>query len=84
MLTLVGLEDTYLHDGRVLIDQLYDWAVPRSLRAHRESLRRLGEVYKQLNAPFGSFGMDTLAASTRVIIELCINNGKTLSVPRKL
>jgi hypothetical protein len=57
----------YIHDGRVLIDQLYDWAVPQTLIAHRETLRRLGEAYKQLNAPFGSFGMDVLIASTRAI-----------------
>ena len=30
-----GLQDTYIHDGRVLTDQLYDWAVPPSLRAQR-------------------------------------------------
>jgi hypothetical protein len=67
MLTLVGLQDTYDHDGRVLIDQLDAWAVPQTLRAHRETLRWLGEVYKQLNAPFGQFGMDALAISTRAI-----------------
>jgi hypothetical protein len=67
MLNLLGLQDTYIHDGRVLIDQLYDWAVPQTLIAHRETLRRLGETYKQLNAPFGSFGMDVLVASTRAI-----------------
>ena len=67
MLNLVGLEDPYVHDGRVLIDQLYAWAVPQTLRAHRETLRRLGEVYKQLNAPFGDFAMDTLSASTTAI-----------------
>jgi hypothetical protein len=67
MLDLVGLGDTYVHDGRVLIDQLDAWAVPQSLRAHRETLRRLGEVYKQLNAPFGEFAADVLVASTRAI-----------------
>jgi len=67
MLTLLGLEDSYAHDGRVLIDQLDASAVPQSLRAHRETIRRLGEVYKQLNAPFGSFGVNTLIASTRAI-----------------
>jgi hypothetical protein len=67
MLNLVGLSDTYVHDGRVLIGQLDAWAVPQTLRAHRETLRRLGEVYKQLNAPFGEFGMSTLDASTRAI-----------------
>ncbi|HVN54615.1 MAG TPA: hypothetical protein VMT46_09820 [Anaerolineaceae bacterium] len=67
MLALVGLKDSYVHDGRVLIDQLQAWAVPQTLRAHREAIRDLGEIYKQLNAPFGSFGMDTLVASTRAI-----------------
>jgi hypothetical protein len=67
LLDLTGLRDTYLHDGRVLIDQLSASAVPQTLRAHRETLRRLGEVYKQVNAPFGSFAMDTLTASTRAI-----------------
>jgi hypothetical protein len=67
MLDLLGLKDTYVHDGRVLIDQLHAWAVPKTLRAHRETLRRLGTVYKQLNAPFGAFATDTLVASTRAI-----------------
>ena len=66
-LALLGLQDDYVHDGRVLIDQLYDWAVPQSLIAHRETLRRLGEAYKQLNAPFGAFSMSMLQASTRAI-----------------
>ncbi len=67
MLNLLGLSDTYAHDGRVLVDQLYDWAVPQSLRAHQETVRRLGEVYKQLNAPFGTFSMNMLALSNRAI-----------------
>ena len=67
MLSVLGLKDTYVHDGRVLIDQLFDSAVPQTLRAHQETLRRLGEVYKQLNAPFGAFAMNTLADSTRAI-----------------
>src|SRR5262249_60949236 len=67
MLTLVGLQDTYDHDGRVLLEQLHDWAVPQTLQTDREALRQLGEVYKQLNAPFGQFGMDALAISTRAI-----------------
>ena len=67
MLSLIGLEDDYVHDGRVIAEPLYDWAVPQTLRAHRETLLRLGEAYKQLNAPFGSFGKDTLVASTRAI-----------------
>jgi hypothetical protein len=67
MLSLLGLSDTYVHDGRVLIDQLNAEAVPQTLVAHRETLRRLGEVYKQLNAPFGAFGMSALVASTKAV-----------------
>jgi hypothetical protein len=41
--------------------------VPQSLRAHPETVRRLGEVYKQLNGPFGTFSMNMLAVSNRAI-----------------
>jgi len=67
MLNLLGLQDSYIHDGRVLTDVLYNWAIPQSLRAQHETLQELGEVYKQLNAPFGQFAKDTLIASTQAI-----------------
>jgi hypothetical protein len=67
MLALLRLHDDYGHDGRVVVQPLYDWALPQSLRAHRETLLRLGDVYKQLNAAFGSFAMDTLKASTQAL-----------------
>jgi DUF971 family protein len=65
--TLLGLKDSYLDDGRVLIEALTTKATPHSLVAHRETVRRLSAVYEQLNAPFGSFAMDTLSASTRAL-----------------
>jgi hypothetical protein len=67
MLNLVGLEDDYIHDGRVVVEPLYDWAIPPTLLAHYERVLRLGAVYKQLNAPFGTFSMDLLTASTRAL-----------------
>src|SRR5262249_55094224 len=67
MLTLLGLTDDYVHDGRAVVEPLYDWAIPQSLIAHRETLLRLSAVYKQLNASFGSFAMDTLTASTKAL-----------------
>jgi hypothetical protein len=67
MMSLLGLEDDYLHDGRVLINVLDANAVPVSVLAHRETLRRLGSVYKQINAPFGRVGMDAIAVSTAAI-----------------
>ena len=67
MLTLLGLKDDYVRDGRTVVQPLYAWAVPQTLRAHRETLIRLGDVYKQLNASFGSFSMNTLKASTAAL-----------------
>jgi outer membrane murein-binding lipoprotein Lpp len=67
MLSLLGLGDTYVHDGRVLIDQLDDSALPQAVLDHRDAIRRLGAVYKQLNAPFGDFSQATLVMSTNAI-----------------
>src|SRR5262249_45427691 len=52
-------------------------AVPQTLQTHREALRPLGEVYKQLSAPFGQFGMDALAMSTRAIKSGSANDDST-------
>jgi hypothetical protein len=68
ILALLGLKDSYEPDGTALVDFLETSAVSRDLRAHHESLVRLREVYKELAAPFGPYGMDTLAASTRAIV----------------
>jgi hypothetical protein len=67
MLSLLGLTDDYVHDGRVLIEALTTKATPQTLIAHRETVRRLSDIYEQVNAPFGQFAMDTLVASTRAI-----------------
>lgn len=67
MLSLLGLQDHYVHDGRVLIEALDARALPHSLRAHRRTLVRLGQVFKAINAPFGRLGMDSLTVSTRAM-----------------
>jgi hypothetical protein len=67
ILRLLGLEDDYVQDGRVLIEVLTKEATPQTLLAHRETLRRLGDVYEQLNASFGSFAMEALRASTAAL-----------------
>ena len=64
---LLGLRDSYRSDGRVLVEALDPRAVADSLRAHRETLLRLGAAYEQVNAPFGAFAADTLQASTRAL-----------------
>jgi arylsulfatase A-like enzyme len=67
ILTLVGLKDDYSHDGRTLFEDLFAWAVPQSLRAHSATLTRLAQVYKQIDACVGQFGLATLGVSTRAL-----------------
>ena len=67
ILSLTGLQDDYATQGRVLFEVLHEDALPVSLRQHRGTLQDLAEVYKQLNAAVGQFGMTTLIVSTRAI-----------------
>jgi hypothetical protein len=63
---LLGLQDNYLDDGRVVTQVLDDHATPRGL-GDGGSAARLGASYKQINAPFGQFANDTLVASTAAL-----------------
>jgi hypothetical protein len=67
MIALAGLKDDYTHDGRVLIEFLDDRALPSSLRRN-EGFVELARVYKQLNAPLGSVGLDSLRFANRSIL----------------
>src|ERR1044072_1996623 len=67
MLNLVGLDDTYGHDGSVLAGELEKSRMPHSVRRTLTTYLALRSAYKQLNAPFGLFAMSTLQASTRAI-----------------
>jgi hypothetical protein len=67
ILSLLGRKDDYVQDGRVLVEGLTGAATPGSLAAHGEIVRRLGAVYEQLNAPFGSFGESVARASTKAL-----------------
>src|SRR5262249_29037008 len=66
ILTLLGLKDDYTPDGRLLSEALTGWAIPSAVKKGG-SFTPLAEVYKQLNAPFGAFAMDTLKASTKAL-----------------
>jgi hypothetical protein len=63
ILNLVGLQDDYVHDGRVISEILQGYARPLAIKKSG-SFIALAQMYKQLNAPFGQFAMDTLKAST--------------------
>jgi predicted transcriptional regulator len=65
MLSLLGLSDDYTDDGRVVSQVLAPGSVPPAL--HSSDAIALGDVLKQLDAPFGQFGMDTLKGSTQAL-----------------
>jgi hypothetical protein len=67
ILELAGLKDDYLHDGFVLTQALDKHAVPNTLFEHSKRTEELGQVYEQLNAPFGAFSADVLKASTKAL-----------------
>ncbi|MGZ4418735.1 MAG: hypothetical protein ACXVRV_11245, partial [Gaiellaceae bacterium] len=62
MLSLLGLSDDYIRDGRTVAQVIDPGAVPATLQT--SDALALGDVLKQLDAPFGQFAMDTLKAST--------------------
>jgi hypothetical protein len=64
ILSALGLKDDYQVDGRVILEVLNGNAVSAGLNVHRGGLQKLGAAYKQLDAPFGSFGMDSLRYAT--------------------
>ena len=67
MTALLGLTDDYQVDGRVVTQIMTDAAIPKGLSVHQPQLEALGAAYKQLTAPFGSVGMDSLRFSTAAI-----------------
>jgi hypothetical protein len=67
MLELLGLKDDYSHDGRVLFEAINDSALPKVIRQNRSFFTQLAQVYKQINAPVGDFGLSTLQISTKAL-----------------
>ncbi|HSV24826.1 MAG TPA: hypothetical protein VLJ17_17560 [Xanthobacteraceae bacterium] len=67
IMALLGLNDDYIHDGRVLVEDLDEQALPHQLRDGREDFAELAKVYKQLNAPLGSLGRNSLKFANRAI-----------------
>jgi hypothetical protein len=63
MMYLLGLQDDYPHDGRVIVEMIDPNVLPGSVHAHSETLLRLGQIYKQINAPFGALSQSTLIVS---------------------
>ena len=67
ILALTGLRDSYVSDGRVITEILDAKALANALKDNQGATEALGAAWKQVNAPFGQFGKDTLIASTRAL-----------------
>jgi hypothetical protein len=67
ILSLVGLHDDYTHDGRLLSGDLSGYAIPAAVKKNLTGFTQLADAYKQLNASFGTFAMNTLKASTHAL-----------------
>lgn len=64
VLSLAGLEDDYTHDGRVIFEILHDRALPPAVRDQEGTLHRLAVAYKNINAPVGPLGLNTMKLAT--------------------
>ena len=66
MMALLGLKDDYSHDGRVLVEDLSGYAQPPAVKKS-SSFVALAQIYKQLDACVGQFGLKTLSVSTKAL-----------------
>jgi hypothetical protein len=67
IMALLGLQDDYVNDGRVLFEVINPTALPHSLTTHYGTLLELARVYKMINAPFGDLGRNSLVVSTAAL-----------------
>jgi len=64
ILALLGLQDDYQHDGRVIVEQLDPEALPPGIQANPGTYLKLAAAYKQLNAPFGELSVASIGYAT--------------------
>jgi hypothetical protein len=67
MVSLLGLSDDYVHEGRVVAEFMNENALPPGIRKGRENFIELAQVFKQLNAPKGELGRASLVWSNRSV-----------------
>jgi hypothetical protein len=67
LLTLLGLRDDYSTDGATVAQLLTPQAQPRTIREDERPYDEVEAALKQVDAPFGQFGLDTLNADTHAI-----------------
>jgi hypothetical protein len=59
IMALTGLQEDYIHQGR---------PISQVMTGTRQDLNRLGDVYKQINAPVGQLSLDSVRFATRATL----------------
>jgi hypothetical protein len=67
MLALLGLTDSFVHDGVVLVQALDDSALPPEVLSGRDAFIAVALAYKKLNDPLGQLGRNSLVLATQAI-----------------
>ncbi len=62
-----------MHDGRLLVEGLHEWAIPTAAR--KDAFAGLAQAYKQINAPFGELGASVLKVSTAALASADSDDG---------
>lgn len=84
MMELLGLRDDYQHEGRVLFEIIQPSALPVAVRQHLSTLIGLAQIFKQINAPIGALGLETLAISTKALESSSSNDQTYTSLENQL
>ena len=61
------MSDDYTEDGRAIAQIMTPAATPASIATDPADYDALSSAYKQLDAPFGEFGRDSLMVSTKAV-----------------
>lgn len=67
MFALLGLQDDYAHDGRIIVENLDAATLPASIKNNLSAYKSLAAAYKQLTAPFGSASTAGLQYATAAL-----------------
>jgi hypothetical protein len=84
LLALLGLQDDYVSDGRVLFEIFDRDVLPHSLKAHSDALLELARVYKRINAPVGDLGQNSLKVSTAALASNTANDAMYTKLEGKI
>ncbi len=79
IMTLLGLKDDYVHDGRVLVEKLDSHVLPASLKDGLSDYVALAQAYKQINATKGPVGVNSLVFANGAITSDDATYGKYLT-----